>query len=131
MAFFLRCLLWRSNYRGRGLGLVVLIAMLPQPAAAMDRGFDVLVKLYYDVEVLSFCGGSSHEVVAGFSREQRAITQRYGIDAVLDKKARFEAARRADREWNNRGLGGFRHWCRQEGQAAVRRFSTSSPSGRI
>jgi hypothetical protein len=28
----------------------------------------------------------------------------------------------ADLEWGNRGLGGFRNWCRTEGIAAARRF---------
>ncbi len=113
----------------RCLWIIVLSVQLVASAVA-DQGFEVLVRLYYDVEVMSFCGGGSAEVMAGFRRERLAVMRRHGLRGEQDDKARFEAARRADSEWKNRGLGGFRHWCRQQGQAAVRRFSAPLPSGR-
>ncbi len=105
--------------------LTVVAILLTTPVQANETGFEVMARLYYDIEVMSFCGGATSEVMAAFRSEQTAVTRRHSITTAEDDRARFEAARRADREWKNRGLGGFRHWCRQEGLAAVRRFSPS------
>jgi hypothetical protein len=47
-------------------------------------------------------------------------------DAVIEQETlnelRGKAWQAAHWEWQNRGLGGFRGWCRNEGRAAAERF---------
>ena len=40
---------------------------------------------------------------------------------------RARAMTMVEQEWDNRGLGGFRGWCRTEGAAAVERFLSVPP----
>ena len=40
----------------------------------------------------------------------------YGFDQNLIESAEGEAWKLAYREWDNRGLGGFRRWCARDGR---------------
>ena len=54
---------------------------------------------------------------------KRAPTGFLGLLFATPVLADLDAAtREAHWEWQNRGLGGFRGWCRKQGQAAAQRF---------
>ena len=62
-----------------------------------------------------YCGISDSEAVRGFLRHQDELVNRFGLDAEDRREAMSRARRMAHEEWQNRGLGGFRGWCRNEG----------------
>ena len=78
--------------------------------------------IVYDYAVTSYCGLLTPEVEFGFQRELAAVTQSHGLSPEEAKTLRIAGWVDADREWSNRGLGGFRAWCRDEGLAAAGRF---------
>lgn len=97
-----------------------LLALASPRALALEPPADPLTRVYYDLEVASYCGLVSPPVHAGFRREaqplERTVTQQ-GME-----RARMDAWQAAHLEWQNRGLGGFKRWCRNEGRAAADRF---------
>ncbi len=88
-------------------------------ASAEERG---LTRIVYEFAVTSYCGTLDPEVEAGFRAELAAVTERGGVDAETARRQRIRGWVAADEEWRNRGLGGFRAWCRSEGVAAARHF---------
>jgi len=90
-------------------------------SAAAERDAE-LYRLYYDAEVLSFCGMGTPRTKAGFDRRLAVLIER---DAWTDdghRAVRRRAWVAAHREWNNRSLGGYKAWCNGEGRAAKRRM---------
>lgn len=87
----------------------------PQPRNDLERAF-------YEMGVIGYCGFSSEPVNAGFQREVARIVKRDRIEEHGITSARNRALTLVELEWSNRGLGGFRGWCRTEGEAAVERF---------
>ena len=88
---------------------------MPQQNAALHAA-------YYGFAVCEYCGLVSVEVHDGFRRETAYLIERDGLSEEAARKVRLRAWTDADLEWGNRGLGGFRNWCRTEGAAAARRF---------
>ena len=82
-----------------------------------------LVRVYYDFEVAGYCGLVSEQVGSGFARERDRLLSGRGIDEQAKQQARMQGWKEANLEWQNRGLGGFRGWCRTEGADAARRFA--------
>jgi len=78
----------------------------------------------YDYAVTSYCGLLTAEVEFGFQRELAAITEQSGLSSEEAKDLRIAGWVDADREWSNRGLGGFRAWCVEDGLPAARHFLT-------
>lgn len=97
---------------------IALLAAAP-PAPAGERG---LARVVYDYAVTSYCGTLDPEVERGFRRELAAVTERAGLDTEAARRQRIKGWVQADEEWRNRGLGGFRAWCRDEGESASRHF---------
>lgn len=91
-------------------------------SAAADAGPRTLRHVVYDYAVTSYCGLLTPEVEFGFQRELAAVTQSSGLSPEEAKALRLAGWVDADREWSNRGLGGFRAWCREDGLVAARRF---------
>lgn len=96
-------------------------ALAPALAEESERQRD-LFQLYYDAGVLEYCGGVTDSVYKGFHRRRNALLARHGIDEAEDRRVRIRAYTAADLEYLDRGIGGQRHWCRTEGEDAVRRF---------
>ena len=88
-------------------------------AVATDRD---LIEVFYDLEVASYCGLVSDPVSSGFHREKARIMDRHNISDEAMQQARMTAWKETHEEWQNRGLGGFKGWCRTEGRAAVQKF---------
>lgn len=81
-----------------------------------------LTRAVYEFAVTGYCGLQDPAVEAGFRAEAAALTER---DALSDEDARHQRIRGwidAEDEWRNRGLGGNRAWCADEGMAAARHF---------
>jgi hypothetical protein len=99
----------------------VLAGVLSCTAAASAEHRD-LRRIVYDYAVTSYCLLLTPEVEAGFQLELATATDRSGLSPDEAKAQRIAGWVDADREWSNRGLGGFRAWCGDEGVSAARHF---------
>lgn len=95
------------------------VSVLPKPLAAQERN---LTQVIYDYAVTSYCGTLDGEVEKGFRRELAEQTLRSGLNEAAARKQRIKGWVMADDEWRNRGLGGHKAWCREEGMAASHHF---------
>ncbi len=83
-------------------------------AQALDPA-DYAHRLYYSIGVLQNCHGLS-----AFSLSQLdAAAARLGLSDNAVEAARRSGLNRADWQWGNRGLGGYRRWCAGEGALAA------------
>lgn len=82
-----------------------------------------LSAVFYDFEVASYCGLVTDAVGNGFRREAKRLISRDAVDSETVTHLRGKAWQAAHAEWQNRGLGGFRNWCHNEGRAAAARFA--------
>ncbi len=87
------------------------------PAMASPEGVEALTGLEYQREVLMYCGISDPEAVRGFLSRRDELVAQYDLDEAVRQQAISLARRQAHEEWQNRGLGGFRGWCRGEAMA--------------
>ena len=89
----------------------------PKPQTELEH-------ILYDMGVIGYCSLGSTAVQQGFNRQLNQVIVRDGIDQSELNDARNRAMTMVEWEWDNRGLGGFRGWCKTEGQAAVNRFES-------
>jgi hypothetical protein len=94
-------------------------ARAAQPAEAPPGSY---ARAHYDIFLVETCGLLTAEVKRGFelAREERLIAE--ALDGEAARVARIRAGVAFDLEWQNRGLGGSRPWCRQDGKAAALAF---------
>ncbi len=104
--------------------LGALISLLVFSGVSTIAGPRTLRDVVYDYAVTSYCGLLTAEVERGFRRELVQITARAGLSSEDAKAARIAGWVAADREWSNRGLGGFRAWCKTDGMAAAKHFKS-------
>ncbi len=103
-----------------GRSALCALALLAGTAAAQDTDHaGALADLVYRVEVASYCSLVAPLVAEGFRRERDRIIAAGSLQVDDVEQARMEGWKRADAEWQNRGLGGFRNWCRTEGLEAA------------
>jgi len=100
--------------------LPLLLLSAPAPGMALEPPSDPLTRVYYELEVASYCGLVSSAVHAGFRREAGPIERNVTRERL--ERSRMDAWQAAHLEWQNRGLGGFKRWCRNEGRTAAERF---------
>ena len=103
-------------------GLLCLLLIAPTHATPDTATREALSEAYYEFEVAGYCGLVSDAVAAGFHRQAGRILGDRVIDQETLNELRGKAWQAAHWEWQNRGLGGFRGWCRNEGKAAAERF---------
>ena len=108
----------RRRLKAAAVAFSVLTAFT-QPTGAETR---TLRRAVYDYAVTSYCGLLSPEVEQGFQRELAELTAGSGLGEEEAKAQRIAGWVDADREWSNRGLGGFRAWCGSDGAAAAQHF---------
>ena len=107
----------------RMVRLLVMLAICGSSRAdAPQQGTAALHAAYYGFAVCEYCGLVNFRVHDGFRREIAYLIKREGVSEEAARRVRIRAWTDADLEWGNRGLGGFRNWCRTEGIAAARRF---------
>ena len=102
---------------------VLLLLVAGSAAAALDAPTrEALRESYYEFEVAGYCGLVDDDVAAGFHRQVARILDGAEVARETLDELRGKAWQAANAEWQNRGLGGFRGWCRNEGRAAAERF---------
>ncbi len=85
-------------------------------------GWNKLVYLVYRIEVINYCSLVTEQVAAGFQSQQKAVIDEYSFEKPLIESAHSEARKLAHAEWSNRGLGGFRGWCRTDAARYAKQF---------
>lgn len=110
--------------------LLLSLAMVPIAGPAMGedkydvarRQYPDLFKVYYDANVLEYCGLITRESNGGFHLSRDALILRDTVSEDQQRNIRISAYTAADVEYENRGLGGYKGWCRTEGKDAYDRF---------
>lgn len=103
------------------VAVLLLAASAVRAEEPVSRGA-AFKQIAYMYGVVEYCGLNSAEVFDGYQRESRFIRRR---DALTDPTARWLRIRgltAADLEYGDRGLGGYRNWCRTEGLEAAQHF---------
>ncbi len=113
--------------RGLATGALFLLLISPVWADLDTATGEALRDTYYELEVASYCGLVSDAVAAGFHRQERRILGDTAVEQETLDQIRGKAWQAAHWEWQNRGLGGVRGWCRKEGKAAAERFLAEPP----
>ena len=83
-------------------------------------GWNRFVYLVYKLEVANYCSLTTERAVMGYQSERTEFIAQYQLDMPLVESAQGEAWKLAYKEWDNRGLGGFRRWCKDEGEFYLR-----------
>ena len=76
----------------------------------------------YDVYLVETCGLLTARCSAGSSWRATSGAEPSRLDEAAARTARINAGVAFDLERQNRGLGGSRPWCRQDGKAAALAF---------
>jgi len=95
---------------------------LPVQSQDKPEGWQILVDLYYKLEVTNYCSLTSEVVIAGFRKENNELLKKYAFSQEQLNAIRGEAWAAGYKEWDNRGLGGFKRWCKKEGESYAREF---------
>jgi hypothetical protein len=90
-------------------------------AESVSRGAEIK-QVVYMYSVTEYCGLNTGEVYDGYRREVRHLTRQGGLPESTVRWLRIHGMLAADLEYDDRGLGGFRKWCRTEGLDAARHF---------
>lgn len=110
-----------------GLALGTVLAATPAGSADFRTEGTPVEVAVYDFEVASLCGLVSERVQRGFHSYLEDLVDEAGMDRATFELARMRGWTAADREWANRGLGGFRGWCSGEGAEAAAAFAQHAP----
>jgi len=100
----------------------VVPALVAGSADAADRQSSAYAQALYAMSVAEQCGMVTPRAAAGFAAVERRLIAEEGLDQDGVTGARSAAGIAFASEYQNRGLGGARGWCRTEGAEAVRRF---------
>jgi hypothetical protein len=95
------------------------------PLAAAERHLSAYGEALYGYAVAQHCDLLTPRAELGFAAEERRLAKAEGLDGEGVTRARIAAGIAFATEYQNRGLGGARGWCRTEGAAAVRRFEAA------
>ena len=112
----------------RNRGAVVVLCVGAVAAHAEPDADRLLFDLYYAFEVTGYCSLVDEAVGRGFAARERMLRRRSGLDDAAVTQLRGKAWQAAHAEWQNRGLGGFRAWCRDDGQHYARQLAAHAPS---
>jgi hypothetical protein len=104
------------------LGAFFASVLLASSGTAAGQEVRGVTRVVYEFAVTSYCGTLDEAVTAGYHAEIAAVTRRNGLDAETARRQRIQGWIDAEAEWRNRGLGGQRAWCADEGLAAARHF---------
>ena len=64
-----------------------------------------------------------------FRQRTARLVGHYLLDQETVNQLRGDAWQAAHAEWQNRGLGGFKNWCRTEGRAAAKQLEGTADPG--
>lgn len=105
---------------------VVALTVAASIAAPPDDREEIH-RILYDFEVAGYCGLVTDEVGEGFRSKLTVLVERDGIGREEMNALRGRARQAAHAEWQNRGLGGFRAWCRGDACRAAERLAADPP----
>ena len=117
----------RTVKRATMVASVVVALAAAAGVAAPSANREEIRRLLYDFEVASYCGLVTDDVGEGFRRKLTALVERDRIGREEMDALRGRAWQDAHEEWQNRGLGGFRAWCRGDARRAAERLARESP----
>ena len=103
------------------------VALVAACVAAPPADREEIRRLLYDFEVASYCGLVTDDVGEGFRSKLTALVERDRIGREEMDALRGRAWQDAHAEWQNRGLGGFRAWCRGDARRAADRLAEETP----
>lgn len=103
-------------------------ASYAQSARLAQPGWTELLNLNYRLEVTGYCSLTTRRVAAGYLQELRALLEKFEFSESLQLEARGKGWQAANEEWMNRGLGGFKPWCRSEAQQYADAFLEFAPT---
>ncbi len=97
--------------------MVLTLAFLAASEAAAQRDdvADRAYRLFYGVGVLQNCQALTEEAAVSFTKAAQMLS----LSEAQMVTARTSGLNRADWQWGNRGLGGYRRWCANEGALLV------------
>src|SRR5262245_60306671 len=100
---------------GLGASILLMVALVwpgrPGLAESVSRGAEIK-QLVYMYGVTEYCGLNTMEVYDGYRREIRLLTRLGRLPESTVRWLRIHGMLAADLEYGDRGLGGFRNWCR-------------------
>jgi len=105
-------------------GLVTASVIIVIADVAVSDAYESLI---YDHEVAAECGLLSADARGSFRRARDDLAARSNLEPDALKALRLSAIVRAMREYDNRGLGGYKAWCKQDGKAGVARIIAADP----
>ena len=94
-------------------------------AESRISGREALASIYYKFEVVNYCSLVTQPVLEGFNKLNSELLSQYSFTKEELNIIRGEAWAAGYKEWDNRGLGGFRRWCKNEGVDYAREFTDS------
>lgn len=93
--------------------LLIVLALTHTTVTLADTN-DPYYAMIYDFETASFCGLVAKGVYDAFWTKRRAFEATSPRDVEELRQTRIRAMAAADREFDNRGLGGHKQWCQGE-----------------
>ena len=109
--------------------LFLLLAYAPLSQATADIGLPKpdapLSLLVYKMEVLNYCGLIDDGISREFNLQRGRLIKSQNLTPEDVQNARAEGWKFGLAEWQNRGLGGFKNWCKTEGTRIVEYFRNS------
>jgi len=110
-----------------GLALAVLLGAGSQALAEEDQ-YDrararhpELFQVYYDENVLEYCGLLTHESALGFTMQRDDLLAAWPLSEEDVRQVRIAGAIAADKAYGSHGLAQSA-WCKGEGMEAYNRF---------
>ncbi|MCB1757947.1 MAG: hypothetical protein KDJ38_20685 [Gammaproteobacteria bacterium] len=106
-----------------------LALLLTAPVAAFAEPSDPLENLQawmYRYELCSYCSLSDQAIHDGYRIQSQRLVEQHDISREVYEATRMRAWVAVYREWQNRGLGGFKNWCRTEGEAAAQMLRSAA-----
>ncbi len=112
------------------LALFVLVFSIKPVFAQNDdsTAWDALLDVNYRYEVAGYCGLVDQQVQRGYQAEEQKLADQFEVSKELRQQASGKGWQAAHKEWLNRGLGGFKRWCRNEGMEYAGAFSNQNKS---
>ena len=106
----------------RAIALFISLLTVLQAQTPADSGWAALLDTNYRYEVAGYCGLVTGQVHQSFKAEAQLLSEQYNISKERQLEASGKGWQAAHKEWLNRGLGGFKRWCRNEGQTYAAGF---------
>lgn len=113
-----------TSVTARSLASLTLFALSFASSARADLAADAtaLESAVYAYGLAEYCGLVDQAVFNGYTREIGVIVAAEGLTEDEAAAQRYAGALALELEIGDRGLGGYRPWCRDEGVAAADRF---------